>query len=330
MFDINVFFLGGAGSISASGFVPPPWATNVNYISIDTSESESKLLTSDVIDKLDLETILITDNGIHGSGGVRGFKNDLINTSIDSVLLKYQDAEINILVYSGSGASGSMLAYHITDRLLPTSSVIHLCSQSTSSLTRTNNALKNIISLDKLTNTHGKSISMGLYEPDHHGFKAMDTYIRQDLSVLLAFTSDEVIGVDSADLRSLMAPETIPDISADPKLYILRVTLGDTYDDTHHPVTILTLSDIGGIDDIQSNSAITYSGALPLEVSDIITDGIDSNVISLSLIDTASEFISTIGRKAEKLQKARHATKLSKSNIDIPNHITPTGDGPLL
>ena len=326
MSGVNLYFAGGAGAL-ISRLLPKQWpefCASPDCFYLDTSNSEQVYHRADFI----YEQIQAPETKA-GSGGLRGSKVELIKEHIPRFMVKHPPADVNIIVVSSSGASGAVIAHFLLNEILAQGKkAIILVSQAPNNFLRATNSLKFLMGVRSLANHHQNSAVGYVYESNGNSFKEADNNLIQDLIILLHFFSGKVGGVDSTDLEILLSPDKLPDLDMPYGLYSMGMIFDKEYTGEVSPISILTLSDVGGMDDIGSGAGINFSGITDQNMLTSLGMGEDA-VLSLAIynhhlpmwVNNLSEAVDRLktdmdGRKTPKLHEPK-TIKLQTTDNDI-------------
>lgn len=326
--SISISFCGGAGAL-ISRYLPdnmPEWTNNPTIRYLDTSESERSFIRSNC------PFFLFKDPDVKcGSGGLRASKALLVKDQLPSFVVEHPHADINIVVVSSSGASGAVIAHQLIESMLAEKKkVIVLVSQSPTTIVRAANSYKTLMGFRSLASKFQNSIVGYVYDAAG-GFDDADRYLVQDLTVLLYFLSGKISGVDESDTEVLLSPEKLPDVNYKPDLYSLNILFEDKYDLETTPMSIMTLSPVGGIDDIGSGAPVSFSGIVDQAVYDKMfsNDG-GQPVVSLAIFNShVPTWMTQLSKKIDLYKQRLDTQRIVKTEvpkgIDLSQH-----DGDLL
>jgi len=199
---MNVYACGGAGINVASQFAkkskPDNGFADIKVFFIDTSRSN-------IGPNIPSDAIYITD-GLDGSGKKRDSNyNTLLGDSKD-ILHQYRPSDINIVIHSGSGGTGSVIGPILVSELLNRGElVIPIIIGSTSSKIETSNTLKTLQSYEVISRNSDMPIVAAYKEnsvttPRGHIDAEIQTTIAL-LSVMFSGTNREL---DTADLKNFI------------------------------------------------------------------------------------------------------------------------------
>jgi hypothetical protein len=322
MSKVNLYFCGGAGAL-ISRFLPekiPEFCAKPTIHYLDTSDSEKSFHRPD-----GKFTMFYEAEVKSGSGGVRSGKVDLIRTHLPGFVVDNPHADINIIVVSTSGASGAVISHFLAEDMVKQGKkVIVLISQSPTTYVRAGNSLKSLMGYRHLATKHKNSIVGWVYEAIG-AFEASDRYLVQDLTVLLHLLNGKIQGVDDSDLETMLSPERLPDMEYAADFYSLSLLFENRYQLETSPISILTLSPPGSVDDIKSGAVQTYSGVVDEEAySKMYAADSGEPVLSLAVFDChVPSWLTALSRAVDALKQRIDVKRVAKTeiskNVDLSN-----------
>ncbi len=199
---MNIYGCGGAGINIASKYVPhtgmknPGFTTMVPYF-IDTSRSNIK-------DGVKDESIYLMD-GLDGSGKKRDSNYTAIKERSKEILHKFKPADINIVIHSASGGSGSVIGPILASEMSDRSPTIVILIGSSDSRIETDNTIKTLKGYEVIAQKKSHPIAVVYYENSNtSGRGKIDQEILVDLSLLSMIFSGDNAELDSADLHNFL------------------------------------------------------------------------------------------------------------------------------
>jgi hypothetical protein len=198
---VTVYGCGGGG-INMVRRALPEFKNNATYRYIDTSKLANLLAGEEAI---------IMGSG-EGSGGVRQENADPVIKAIAS--LSDEDlglADVNIVVFSVAGGSGSVIAPLLIKDIAGRRKrlVIALVISATQSKMHTNNTLKTLQSLRNITDEIGLYLPISIFD-NNAGIKAVDQTMPYKLARLVDLLTAPTIEIDKNDrLNWINVPKTL-------------------------------------------------------------------------------------------------------------------------
>lgn len=198
----NVYLLGGCGlSLGAvcdveqvgdfSGFGQP------NMIYFDSSKANVP----------GGETNVTLRSGTDGFGKDREEAKRLMGDQIDPFLRKNPPTEFNILVFSLSGGTGSVLGPMVVEAIGKLGkSVVSIVVQAADCEKSTSNTLETIRDLNKVSNRLKKPVVVSFHDNFGTGstIESVNKAIHQELRTLMILCSHQNVGLDSSDMEKLL------------------------------------------------------------------------------------------------------------------------------
>lgn len=143
---------------------------------------------------------------LDGSGGIRNEHNVKIAECVRPILQKFPPMDINIVISSGSGGSGSVVAPSIVSELLvQDKQVVAIMIGDTQSRISIKNTLKTLMSYSGVSKTRSKSLALYYAENSKETpQKEVDSGIMRFIVGLAVAYSRENKGLDSKDLYNML------------------------------------------------------------------------------------------------------------------------------
>jgi len=166
--------------------------TVVHYI--DTSESNVKFKG--------IESNVYLYDKIDGSGSDRTKNKDPIADSIRDILIKHPPGDLNIVINSTGGGSGSVIGPMIASQLLSENQlVICMATQSYGSLKQLRNTVSVLASYETIATKRKKVLPILLCDNNEEGETNVNNTICNAVEMLSILFSGEIERMDSADLE---------------------------------------------------------------------------------------------------------------------------------
>lgn len=277
---------------------------------IDTSKSNLR-------DGIPVKDVYLID-GLDGSGKIRADNYQEISSRVRDILQQYKPGDLNIVISSAAGGSGSVIAPSLVSELLqrevPT---IVVTIGSADTRIDADNTLKTLKSYEAVAKLRNAPVVMAYFQNSTHNPRAaVDKDIEGMVISLLALFSRENAELDSRDLFNWLRFDRAT--SFGPQLAALHVTSGDDeMSDPGHIISVATLATEGGDTKFDRMPEYQCVGYLPTAAKDhvlrkapvhfIVSDGIFD--------DVASELNKTL-RELEELRAARIGKKGLLNNND--------------
>jgi hypothetical protein len=319
---VHIFGLGGTG-IKITGRLSDYDVSNklmpaVTLDLFDTSDSESEFSKDIGIN------FIKDDSGLSGSGGMRGENYGNISDQLPSMLLDIEQSpgDVNFLIFSSGGGSGSALAYVALEELLKEDKpVICFISNTPNNINRCNNASLTINSINNLAEDNDIVIPVFLYDTtEHPDFRTTDQLIVKDIIQTSLLLSGNVPGLDDKDRINFLNPVNVSDCG--PGVSALNIITGKVDKPVPNIVSALTVVRYGENDDIGTGADTVFSGILTDDLSELVSDSAESPVNELSMISvkdgTLTDWVANINDRIVTIKKAKDAEK-KKARLRTPD-----------
>lgn len=158
---------------------------------------------SNLPDGIDPETVFIID-GVDGSGKVRAENHIEISRSVRSLLQKHAPGDLNVVLFSASGGSGSVFGPLIIAELLEAKSpVVALVIGSEESNITCKNTMNTLKSLEAIAKKKGVPVVINYQHNARSGKRSeVDVHVRWTLSALAMLASRRNRELDTMDLAN--------------------------------------------------------------------------------------------------------------------------------
>lgn len=204
---------------------------------IDTSKSN---LSSEIN-----QDELYVLEGLDGSGKIRAENYREISESVHDILMKYPPGDINIVLSSGGGGSGSVIAPALTSELIKRekSTIVAMVS-STDSRIEIENSVKTLKSYEAIAKLRETPVVMLHYQNSSETSRSsVNTELQEDVVRLAALFSRQNKELDSADLRNWLIYTRVS--KNEPRLVFLDMKDGQNNrieSNRAHILTVATLA----------------------------------------------------------------------------------------
>jgi len=205
---LHLYACGGAAINIAKGLYQPdangpkdPGFARVQTTFIDTSVSN---LPKNVKEGF-YHVSGMSNEDIDGSGGIRATNYKAASQAAPEILHSYKPAELNIVLHSASGGSGSMLGPVLVSQLLAQDrNVIVIMVGSTASEKEISNTIETILSYQGISAKRETPVCAIYLENGKNTMLENDTFARINVLLMAVLWSGENHGLDSADLRNFL------------------------------------------------------------------------------------------------------------------------------
>lgn len=281
-YDVRVYAAGGGGTNIASTVEKfrnknEPGFGNLDITYIDTSRSNlSKHIPSEACYLID---------GLDGSGKIRSENYQQIAKVGRDILQQHRPGDLNIVLSTGAGGSGSVIAPILTGELLsrecPT---IVICVGSSQTRLDTENSLKTLKSYEALAKKH--EVPVVLHYLQNSGTtprSKVDVEVHDLIISLCALFSGENHELDSRDLFNFLRFDRTTSFGAQVAMLQTR----DVADTTTVPGNIISVATLASGPDDQ----VELSQRPEYQCVGFMPEGIDNSLLELSPL----HFITTDG-----------------------------------
>lgn len=184
--------------------------------------------------------------GANGSGGLMSENKAEIADSIGKLLAKYPHSDLNIIVSSASGGSGSPYALYLAKELLERDeAVIVMYMGSFESSKRIENTLASVRSLNGICKATGKPIAFTYRQNSKPDDRGVNESIQSDIRSLCLLYNEGLGTIDAKDLYHWNRFEKVCDKDHYlPMPYLLRIYGGNDpmmFTDVKEPISIASV-----------------------------------------------------------------------------------------
>ncbi|UQT02890.1 tubulin-like protein [Serratia phage vB_SmaS-Totoro] len=216
--SVSIYGCGGAGIDLVNRLLGQDLSglAYVNAAFVDSSKSNFN-------GRYDPKTCYVLE-GVDGSGKERSVNYPLIARAVDDVLLSHKPSDLNILVFSASGGTGSVFALKIAEALwAQNKAVLMFVVGSTESGKTTGNTLDTIYSIDSMARKQNVS-SVMYYDTNGNNVRnaEVDLNMLMGMRWVLDLYSGTHHGLDSADVLNWARPSAGAKVN--PQLCLLDIT----------------------------------------------------------------------------------------------------------
>lgn len=178
---------------------------------IDTSVSNAFRIKDDLYYKI--QNAVDDDDNIDGNGKVRGANIAEIRASLPDILLKHAPGDLNIVVHTTSGGSGSTIGPVLVSELLRRGeSVLTVLVGSTDSIKEIENSVATLKTYESISQTRKRPVCAMYSENGVNGTMAeVDKAVLLSITTLMGIWSGQNTGLDSRDLNNLLDYHAVTD-----------------------------------------------------------------------------------------------------------------------
>lgn len=322
MNNMNIYAAGGAGINIVSQLIkhadrPSDGFANFRPVFLDTSASNFKRAGLDVEDE---RVYLIEDRD--GSGKRRDSNAGAIAERAKEMLHRYKPGDINIIVHSASGGSGSVIGPILAGELMKKDSQLVVISiGSTDSRIEIENTVKTLKGYEATARKIERPVNMVYYENSADTPRgSVDHKVQTIIVLLAAIFSGQNHELDSADLSNFLNYQKVT--AVDPQLTHLEF-YSRTVDVTRGHTVISAVS----ISDAQTDASI----GIPVgyRATGYIDDKMKEKIMvemPLHLVTVAGYFPTVIDRLNKLIQDIdEHTTSSITKKIHLDEELNEHG-----
>lgn len=312
---VAIYGCGGAGintalrleALAQSGKFEPGESIMVPYY-IDTSVSnlsvdvpvERKFLFQDV------------DDNIDGSGSIRRENHGVIAEHTRNILQKLPPQDLNIVVHSGGGGSGSVIGPSLVSELLARdAAVIVIVIGSADTKVRINNTLNTLKSYDGIVKKRERPVIVLYLENSPQTTREKnDQSAMRAIGTLSFFYSRENLELDRRDLYNVLNFQNAT--TYPPQVAALNMPVGKIGELSDRTIAVATLSVPGVETALPIKVDYQAVGFLPTTVKDAVKKSEQMHlVVTADLLTTVSRDLTS---QLAELDKAA-ASRVNHANI---------------
>lgn len=178
-----------------------------------------------------------------GSGKVRATNVDYAKQAVPHIVTKWEPGDLNIVVHSGSGGSGSLIGNLLTQDLISKGkNVVVILIASRTCLKEVDNVCDTIKTYQRVAALSGRPVPCYYLDNKALGMAAADSHARAAILFLSAVWSGENKGLDRKDLENFLNYNRVSQFK--PAIVALELWSGQTIDagkDTYPVSTVVTI-----------------------------------------------------------------------------------------
>lgn len=300
---IRLYAAGGAGINIAKTMekfrgVGEPGMGILDPVYIDTSHSNAK--------GVNLEKSYFFDD-MDGSGKVRKENHEAIASRTREILLKFPPQDLNIILSSGSGGSGSVIGPSLVSELLERDlPVVVIMIGTTDTRLEIDNTVKTIKSYEAIARLRKTPVAMGYFQNSALTPRPkVDIAILQLISALMTVFSRENSELDSKDLHNFLHFDQVTTFPA--QLASLIAVAGDFPPNltTGSAISVATLSKEGTITSLPFVPDYQCSGFLPADTHESVQTL--SPIYLVTIADLPAQAMKELNASLTALDQAQRA-----------------------
>lgn len=208
MKEINLYVCGGAATNIAEVFYramvanrPNPGFCKLNVCILDTS-------MSNLSPEMDKNYFIIKGtekNPIDGSGKDQATNYKSIKASAADIFKTFPPTDLNLVLHSSGGGSGSVIGLVLMDELLSQGKdAIAITVRSTTCEKEVINCMNTIASYNNMVNRLKRPVILMDFDNATSSYRQVDAEVRLAITTLSAMFSGENFGIDSKDVSNFL------------------------------------------------------------------------------------------------------------------------------
>lgn len=201
-----------------------------------------------------------------GSGGLRKENANVVAKYAQEILQEHTPLDLNIIISSGSGGSGSVLAPTLTNELLKRDeNVVVIIIGAIDTMLFINNTLNTLKSFENISKTNKKSVIVKYLQNESSSKRQkVDEQARFLISGLCMLFSGQNKGLDSKDLEHWINFNKVT--TFDPQMASIEtVSSLENIQSDGNVISVVSLSPLDGNTDLEYPVEVQYIGYVPEE-----------------------------------------------------------------
>lgn len=302
---VRLYACGGAGinigkTLEKFRGVNEPGMAVLDQVYIDTSHSNAKGVNP---------TSSYFFEDMDGSGKVRRENHEAIAARTREILLKFPPQDLNIILSSGSGGSGSVIGPSLVSELLERSlPVVVIMIGTTDTRLEIDNTVKTIKSYEAIARLRKTPVAMGYFQNSVLTPRPkVDVAILQLISALMTVFSRENSELDSKDLHNFLHFNDNGVTTFPAQLASLIAVNGDFPPNltTGSVISVATLSKEGEITSLPFVPDYQCAGFLPVDAHERVQNS--SPVYLITIADLPGLAMKELNASLTQLDQAQQA-----------------------
>lgn len=296
--SVHIFGCGGTGINLASAWSNAVDNNNSAVISTTFADTSHSNITA----SMEKDDCFIIPN-VDGSGKVRKENHAKISENLAGIILKHPPKDVNIVVFSASGGSGSVIGPLLASELVKRGhTTICLVVGSTESIISTRNTRQTIASLDSLSDLIEKPILMRFFNNrDNSRREDVDRAVFGTIRLINILAHKGHHGFDSTDLANWACYDKVTDVA--PQLTFLEITSDlDEANAIPYPITIASL--------YTRTPEVTISGA-DYQTEGYFAKGTEVEGVDeihyVTFVSGLTDLVDSLDQELDKLSEKRNA-----------------------
>ncbi len=199
---LNIYACGGAGTNIASQLMKYQHTEDFGFCELDVCfiDTSASNFTKDIPEE---QTYLV--DGLDGSGKKRDSNYTAIAERSKEIMQKFKPGDVNIVIHSASGGSGSVIGPILAGELSRKNPTVVIIIGSSDSRIETDNTIKTLRSYEVISRKKEYPIAAMYYENNKGTPRGIvDSHIKIDISLLSMLYSGDNSELDTADLNNFI------------------------------------------------------------------------------------------------------------------------------
>lgn len=265
---LNLYCAGGASINIGNNFVKYHSKKHEGYAEVRTHFIDTS--KSNLTDNIPQDCVYLVDN-VDGSGKVRSSNYNIIAESAQEILHTFKPADVNVVLHSASGGTGSTVGPVLVSELLSRGeTVIVIMIGSTSSKIEVENTIKTLKSYEIISQKRGLPVVAHYRENSVDSPRGtVDSDIKTAILMLTSIFSGDNRELDSSDLKNFVNYHKVTAYT--PRLVSLDFASGNIeLGKGHSLVSLVTLVDDSTASDITIPVEYQTVGFIPSSIKEAI------------------------------------------------------------
>ncbi len=323
MSKMVIYAAGGAALNIASSMAKYANSKEYGFAEIDTYFIDTS--SSNIHDDIPEDKCYIVE-GLDGSGKVRKSNYTVLSECSKEILHQFKPDDINVVVHSTSGGTGSTLGPIVVSELLSRGlNVIVLAIGSSSSRIETENTIKTLKSYEMISKKTDKPVCMYYKENSVDNSRSnVDSNISTALVILATLFSSDNKELDLSDLTNFLNYNNVT--SYPPQLSLLEFYEKDVkLDKGQTIISTATLIDNDTAPELSHPIEYQCVGYIPEKIKDVVNIDLPIHVSVIT-----GHFNKTVDRLNNKLKEYEEARKVVISKSIVSSNDQSTEEGLIL
>jgi hypothetical protein len=277
----------------------------LDIVYVDTSKSN-------LHSEIDIKNCYLLD-GLDGSGKIRSENHEVIATHIRAILQKFPPADLNIVLHSAAGGSGSVIGPLLTSELLASGvPTVVIAIGSADTVLDATNTLKTLKSYESIARSRKAPVVMTYAQNSQELMREdADANAVSTVMALCVLFSRQNRELDSKDLFNFLRYDLVT--SFDPQLVSLTLVEGQqSVENLGNVITVASLAKTQTAATMPVMPEVQYVGYLPDNASEKIMNNVPLHFI------TSDGVFPEVATRLQKLlsdQERNVAARVPKASV---------------